>query len=275
MHSDAGSRKGSQRLRSSTCSSLVKCMTEIKESVNGFKESVDQLKERMEKVEVKLDASEKHPLRSSTTSKDRDSSQSCPPGRSSPCSRSRTRLPPFEEEPICFRPMRIPGAPAGAASSSSSMSPSRALVPYCSSRTPAGLEYDFYNSLPVQWNAQPVEGTGDDFRASRTLPDFLPKFRGDTDKYFMWHSAFLLCIHRMSISVGQKVLNMRACIDRSSYPLIAVLRELSNPNRMMGYSGAIQMLEELYGGTESLHHQVYQDVRDIWHLCRRGEVWHI
>ncbi len=56
---------------------------------------------------------------------------------------------------------------------------------------------------------------------------------------------------------------MRACIDGSSYPVIAVLRELSNPNRLKGYSGAIQMLEETYGGTERLHHQVYQDVRDM------------
>ncbi len=67
----------------------------------------------------------------------------------------------------------------------------------------------------------------------------------------------------MSISVRQKVLNMRACIDGSSYPLFAVLRELSNPNRLKGYSGAIQMLEETYSGTEHLHHQVYHDVRDM------------
>ncbi len=56
---------------------------------------------------------------------------------------------------------------------------------------------------------------------------------------------------------------MRACIDGSSYPLIAVLRELSNPNRLKGYAGAIQMLEETYGGTERLHHQVCHDVRDM------------
>ncbi len=71
LRSEAGSRKGSQVSKSSASSSMARCLSEIKESVGclgDIRRSVDQLKQRMERVEVRLDAPDEHPARSSMTS---------------------------------------------------------------------------------------------------------------------------------------------------------------------------------------------------------------
>ncbi len=131
------------------------------------------------------------------------------------------------------------------------------------SRGSVGQEFAVYESLPFPWNTPPIEGTEDEFRSNHSLPNFLPKLDGDPDHYFEWHSSFLLCVHQMSILIGEKALNLRTSMESGSYPLMAVMKELSKSNRLAGYAGAIRMSEETYSGAKRLHNQIYQGIKHM------------
>ena len=65
----------------------------------------------------------------------------------------------------------------------------------------------------------------------------------------------------MSIPVGEKAHNMQACMDHASCPFKTVVKALFSSNRTAGYAEAIELLEEMYGGSNHLHNEIYQDIK--------------
>ncbi len=114
--------------------------------------------------------------------------------------------------------------------------------------------------MPFPWNIPPIPDT-EEFRANRSLPDYVAKFDGDVKTYFDWHSSFLANVHQMSITVPEKALTMRSCMDRQCYPLKTVIQTLSRTNRAVGYAEAIDLLEEMFGGSDRLNNKIYQDIK--------------
>ncbi len=113
-----------------------------------------------------------------------------------------------------------------------------------------GLGVEFYLSLPPPWNVLPQLSSVSANEVLKISTPSLPQFDGTPSEYLPWRDSFIPCVHRTTVDVTLKVLILRKTLTPGSRSMRDFIRNIIMT--AAGYRRAIELLEERYGGLDSL-----------------------